>query len=125
MKIFTKIQEFLAAEPPVKQPPKINPVKKPEISPIRREKPSVNPKIKGMDGAEPTTKPAPPKIDPGTKPQSPPSPIRRDRPSVDPKPKAEIKAKPAEVVERFMRELRTSKAPIKFNISKLKERYED
>jgi hypothetical protein len=87
MKVFTKIDEFLAA--------------KPQTAP-----------------SQPTTKPG---VDPGTRPTpSRPSPIRRDKPAVEPAPKA----KAANVVDRFMRELKKSKAPIKFDISKLKDRYE-
>lgn len=81
MKVFTKIEEFLATKPAVKP-------------------------------AVPVTKPGTP-----TKP----SPIRRDKPSVDPKPKAKAK----DVVDRFMQELKTAKSDIKFDISKLKKRYED
>jgi len=87
MKVFTKIEEFLTA-------------------------------------AQPATKPAGPTIKPGTPPKqvpNKPSPVRRDKPSVEPAPKA----KASEVVERFMKELKASKAPIKFDISKLKTRYED
>jgi hypothetical protein len=87
MKVFTKIEEFLATKP--------------------QKAPS-----------QPTTKP-------GTAPERPttpsrPSPIRRDKPSVDPAPKA----KASDVVNRFMMELKKAKAPIKFNISKLKAKYE-
>jgi hypothetical protein len=72
--------------------------------------------------------PAKPKTNPGTKPgtspgktPSRPSPIRRDKPSVNPKPLA----KAGDVVKRFMEELRNSKDPIKFDLGKLKERYEN
>jgi hypothetical protein len=34
-------------------------------------------------------------------------------------------AKPADVVKRFMEELRKSKDPINFDLGKLKERYEN
>ena len=86
MKVFTKIEEFLATKP--------------------QKAPS-----------QPTTKPGPA---PGTRPTTPsrPSPIRRDKPSVKPDTKA------SDVVNRFMMELKKAKAPIKFNISKLKDRYE-
>lgn len=87
MKVFTKIEEFLAT--------------KPQTAP-----------------SQPTTKPS---TAPSTKPTpSRPSPIRRDKPSVDPAPKA----KASSVVDRFMRELKKANAPIKFNISKLKQKYE-
>ena len=87
MKVFTKIEEFLAT--------------KPQTAP-----------------GQPTTRPG---TTPGTRPTpSRPSPIRRDKPAVDPAPKAKASA----VVDRFMVELKKAKAPIKFNISKLKERYE-
>ena len=87
MKVFTKIEEFLATKP--------------------QKAPS-----------QPTTKPG---IDPGIRPTpSRPSPIRRDKPSVDPAPKA----KAADVFKRFMMELKKAKAPINFNISKLKAKYE-
>ena len=82
MKVFTKIEEFLAT--------------KPQTAP-----------------SQPTTKPS---TAPSTKPTpSRPSPIRRDKPSVKPG----TKAKAADVVDRFMRELKKANAPIKFNISKL------
>jgi len=87
MKVFTKIEEFLAT--------------KPQTAP-----------------SQPTTKPS---TAPSTKPTpSRPSPIRRDKPSVKPG----TKAKAADVVDRFMRELKKANAPIKFNISKLKQKYE-
>ncbi len=87
MKVFTKIDEFLAT--------------KPQTAP-----------------SQPATKPT---VDPGTRPTpSRPSPIRRERPAVDPAPKA----KAANVVDRFMKELKKANAPIKFDISKLKDRYE-
>ena len=91
MKVFTKIEEFLAAKP---QPAPSQPNTKPGIAP----------------GPRPTTPSTP----------SRPSPIRRDKPAVDPAPKA----KASNVVDRFMRELKKANAPIKFNISKLKDRYE-
>jgi hypothetical protein len=84
MKVFTKIEEFLATKPATKP-------------------------------AEPTTKPGTP-----TKPQTP-SPIRRDKPSVEPAPKA----KAPNVVDRFLKELKKAKAPINFDMSKLKEKYND
>ena len=87
MKVFTKIEEFLAT--------------KPQTAP-----------------GQPTTRPG---TTPGTRPTpSRPSPIRRDKPAVDPAPKAKASA----LVDRFMMELKKAKAPIKFNISKLKDRYE-
>lgn len=88
MKVFTKIEEFLAT--------------KPQTAPAQ---PTTKP------GTAPTTRPTP----------SRPSPIRRDKPSVEPAPKAKAK----DVVERFMQELRKAKAPIKFDISKLKAKYND
>jgi hypothetical protein len=88
MKVYTKIEEFLSAA-------------KPQTAPST---PTTKP------GTAPTTRPNP----------SRPSPIRRDKPSVEPQPKA----KANEVVDRFMRELKKSKSPIHFDISKLKERYE-
>jgi len=87
MKVFTKIEEFLAT--------------KPQTAPSQ---PTTKP------GTAPSTKPTP----------SRPSPIRRDKPSVDPSPKA----KASSVVDRFMRELKKANAPIKFDISKLKQKYE-
>ena len=92
MKVYTKIEEFLATKPETKP-------SQPAI------KPAVEPK--------PGTRPSPSK----------PSPIRRERPGADPKPMAKNKA--SEVVDRFMRELKRVKSPIKFDISKLKERYDD
>ena len=87
MKVFTKIEEFLAT--------------KPQTAP-----------------SQPTTKPGPA---PATRPNpSRPSPIRRDQPSVKPEPKA----KAADVVDRFMMELKKANVPIKFDISKLKQKYE-
>lgn len=91
MKVFTKIEEFLATKP---QPAPSQPNTKPGIAP----------------GTRPTTPSTP----------SRPSPIRRDKPSVDPAPKA----KAADVFKRFMMELKKAKAPINFNISKLKAKYE-
>ena len=87
MKVFTKIEEFLAT--------------KPQTAPSQ---PTTKP------GTAPSTKPTP----------SRPSPIRRDKPSVEPAPKA----KASNVVDRFMRELKKANAPIKFDIAKLKYRYE-
>ena len=87
MKVFTKIEEFLAT--------------KPQTAPSQ---PTTKP------GTAPSTKPTP----------SRPSPIRRDKPSVEPPPKA----KASNVVDRFMAELKKANAPIKFDISKLKYRYE-
>ena len=86
MAIITKIDEFLATKP-------------------------------GTAPAQPTIKPG---ISPGTTPARP-GPIRRDKPSVDPKPKA----KAEDVTKRFMAELRKSKMPIKFDLKKLKSRYDD
>ena len=87
MKVFTKIEEFLAT--------------KPQTAP-----------------SQPTTKPGPA---PATRPNpSRPSPIRRDQPSVKPEPKAKVD----DVVNRFMMELKKANAPIKFIISKLKQKYE-
>ncbi len=86
MAIFTKIDEFLATKP-------------------------------GTAPAQPTIKPG---TTPGTTPSKP-GPIRRDKPSVDPKPKAKIE----DVMKRFMVELRKSKMPIKFDLKKLKSRYDD
>ena len=85
MKVFTKIEEFLAT--------------KPQTAPSQ---PTTKP------GTAPATRPTP----------SRPSPIRRDKPSVKPGTKA------SEVVDRFMMELKKANAPIKFDISKLKQKYE-
>jgi len=95
MKVFTKIEEFLAA--------------KPQNAP-----------------AQPQTAPAQPMTKPGTAPSirpnpSRPSPIRREKPSVEPQPKA----KASDLVTRFLKELKKAKAPINFDISKLKQKYED
>ena len=84
MKVFTKIEEFLATKP---QTAPSQPTPKP--------------------GTDPATRPTP----------SRPSPIRRDKPSVKPGTKA------SEVVDRFMMELKKANASIKFNISKLKQKY--
>jgi hypothetical protein len=99
MKVFTKIEEFLATKP---QTAPSQPTTKPGTAP-----------------SQPTTKPG---TAPATRPIYPsrPSPIRRDQPSVEPEPKA----KAADVVDRFMMELKKANAPIKFNISKLKQKYE-
>ena len=86
MKVFTKIEEFLATKP---QTAPSQPTPKP--------------------GTAPATRPTP----------SRPSPIRRDKPSVKPG----TKAKAPEVVDRFMMELKKANAPIKFDISKLKQKY--
>ena len=88
MKVFTKIEEFLAA--------------KPQTAPAQ---PTTKP------GTAPTTRPTP----------SRPSPIRRDKPSVEPAPKA----KASDLVDRFLKELKKAKAPISFDISKLKQKYEE
>lgn len=90
MKVYSKLEEFLASSNPATKPA---PITKPQVEP------------------KPGTTPTPQR----------PSPIRRDKPSVDPKPMAKAK----DVVERFMKELKKAKAPIKFDISKLKERYND
>ena len=89
MKVFTKIEEFLAT--------------KPQPAP-----------------SQPTTKPG---TAPGTRPTTPsrPSPIRRDKPSVDPAPKAKLE----DVMKRFMTELRKNKTPMKFDLGKLKVKYDD
>jgi hypothetical protein len=92
MKIITKIDEFLATK----------------------------------TANQPATKPGQPAptIKPGTSPSktpSRPSPIRRDKPSVEPAPKAKV----ADVMKRFMEELRKNKTPMEFNLGKLKERYDD
>jgi hypothetical protein len=53
----------------------------------------------------PSTNPATPTVEPGTKPErrDRPSPIRRDRPAVDPDPQAKLKKANAEdVVENFL-----------------------
>ncbi len=71
-------------------------------------------------GTAPTKPDVKPGISPGTTPSKP-GPIRRDKPSVDPKPKAKID----DVMKRFMTELRKSKMEIKFDMSKLKSRYDD
>lgn len=86
-------------------------------------------KISEFLATKPETKPKDPGVLPGTKPgerekpQPPgrPSPIRRDKPAADPAPKASAE----EVVGRFMRELKKAKAPIEFDILKLKQRYND
>jgi len=139
MKVFTKLEEFLAANPK-KAPEKPAPTTKPGTpapttkpgapSPIRRDKPAVEPAPKASAEYEaavatkpaPTTKPAQPTTKPGTSPSTKPgapSPIRRDKPAVEPAPKA----KAEKVVERFMEELKKAKAPINFDISKLKTKY--
>lgn len=87
MKVYTKLDEFLSAQP-------------------------------GVAPTKPTTKP-------GTKPNTPskpqkPGPIRREQPSTNPEPKA----KAMDVVKRFLVELKKAKAPINFDIQKLKQRYE-
>ena len=71
-------------------------------------------------GTAPTKPGIKPGISPGTTPSKP-GPIRRDKPSVDPRPKAKID----DVMKRFMAELRKSKMEIKFDMSKLKSRYDD
>lgn len=85
-------------------------------------------KISEFLATKPETKPNDPAVLPGTKPgekERPapgrPSPIRRDKPAADPAPKASAE----EVVERFMMELKKAKAPIEFDILKLKQRYND
>jgi len=88
MKVYTKIEEYLASQPAIKP-------------------------------AQPTIKPGQPATRPT--PKAPPSPIRRDKPSVEPEPKA----KATDVVGRFMKELKNAKAPIEFDIAKLKHRYND
>lgn len=88
MRLYTNIDEFLAAQPATKP-------------------------------GQPATKPG---IAPGTRPTpSRPSPIRRDKPSTEPAPKAKLD----DVMKRFNAELKKAKAPIKFNLSKLKEKYND
>jgi hypothetical protein len=76
--------------------------------------------------SQPATKPGQPATKPGTSPgtrptPSRPSPIRRDKPSTEPAPKAKLK----DVMERFKTELRKSETPIKFNLTKLKAKYND
>jgi hypothetical protein len=77
-------------------------------------------KIEEFLSTRPGTAPTKPGISPGTTPSRP-GPIRRDKPSVDPRPKAKID----DVMKRFMTELRKSKMAIKFDIKKLKSRYDD
>jgi len=96
MRVFTRIDEFLASRT------------------YNSPKPSETP---GRPVVDPGTKPG---TKPGPAPQKP-GPVRRDKPAADPAPKA----KAEEVVDRFMRELKKAKAPIKFDISKLKQRYND
>jgi hypothetical protein len=83
-------------------------------------------KIDEYFSAKPETSPSQPATKPGTKPSttpepSRPSPIRRDKPSVKPAPKAKAK----QLVDRFLKELKKSNSSIEFDISKLKERYEE
>jgi hypothetical protein len=95
MRVLTKIDEFLATK-------------------SNKPAPSTNP---GGPGTKPATTP-------GTKPSAPvkpAGPIRREKPGADPSPKATAE----EVVERFLIELKKAKAPIQFDISKLKARYND
>jgi len=75
--------------------------------------PSTNP---GGPATKPTTTPGQPSA-----PVKPAGPIRREKPGADPSPKATAE----EVVERFLIELKKAKAPIQFDISKLKARYND
>jgi hypothetical protein len=127
--IYTKIDEFLASSPqeaPSKPAPTIKPGTAPgktpqRPSPIRRDKPAVDPQPKAAQ--ESPSRPAPtikPGTAPGKTPQRP-SPIRRDKPAVDPQPKATVK----EVLARFMSELRKNKIPLEFNLPKLKVKYND
>ena len=90
MKIITKLDEFLATKPAT-QP--------------------------GGPATAPTTKPG---TAPSTTPSRP-SPIRRDKPSVDPAPKAKLE----DVMKRFRTELRKNKTPMKFDLGKLKVKYDD
>lgn len=81
-------------------------------------------KIEEFLSTRPGTSPTKPGIKPGISPGTTPSrpgPIPRDKPSVDPRPKAKID----DVMKRFMTELRKSKMAIKFDIKKLKSRYDD
>ena len=81
-------------------------------------------KIEEFLSTRPGTAPTKPGIKPGINPGTIPSrpvPIPRDKPSVDPRPKAKID----DVMKRFMTELRKSKMAIKFDIKKLKSRYDD
>jgi len=91
MKVYTKIEEFLATKP---QTNPQGPAVLPGTKPGEREKPQ---------------------------PPGRPSPVRRDKPAADPEPKASAE----EVVEMFMKQLKRAKAPIEFNIGKLKQRYND
>ena len=90
MKIITKLDEFLATKPAT-QP--------------------------GGPATAPTTKPG---TAPSTTPSRP-SPIRRDKPSVEPAPKAKLE----DVMKRFTVELRKNKTPMKFDLGKLKAKYND
>ncbi len=127
--IYTKIDEFLSGSPE-KAPSKPAPATKPGTapgktpqrpSPIRRDKPAVEPHPKAAQEAP--SKPAPtikPGTAPGKTPQRP-SPIRRDKPAVEPHPKALAK----DVVARFMTELRKNKIPLEFDLPKLKAKHND
>lgn len=83
--------------------------KKRKASPIRRDKPSVNPPAKALKTLKeggmtaPAVKPAEPKTKPGVLPErrptpGRPSPIRRDKPAVTPRPKASAE----EVAKKFV-----------------------
>ena len=63
-----------------------------------------------------------PKVDPGTKPQTPsrPSPIRRSKPGTAPKPMAQAE----DVVERYMKTLKSSKSPLNMDVKPIMKRYE-
>lgn len=63
-----------------------------------------------------------PTVDPGTKPQTPsrPSPIRRTKPGTAPKPMAQAE----DVVERYMKELKSAKKALGMDIKPIMKRYE-
>jgi hypothetical protein len=69
----------------------------------------------------PTTKPTTKPSTPTTRPtRQAPSPIRRDKPSTSPKPMATAE----DVVNYFIETLRAEDGEIKFDLKKLKKRYE-
>ncbi len=63
-----------------------------------------------------------PTVDPGTKPQTPsrPTPIRRSKPGVAPKPMAQAE----DVVEKYMKVLKSSKQPLGMSVKPIMKRYE-
>ena len=69
----------------------------------------------------PTTKPTTRPSTPTTRPtRQAPSPIRRDKPSTSPKPQATAE----DVVNHYIETLRAEDTEIKFDLKKLKKRYE-